>query len=60
MTSNTFILDGAKVKVLSPDDSKGYEYNRPDNKWELIEYLETGERYWIGAKWLNQEGHNND
>ena len=32
-------INQRKVRVLDPEDWDGSEYNRPSDKWELIEYI---------------------
>lgn len=36
-----------KVKILSVKDFEGYDYNKPGEKWELVEFSD-GSKGWIG------------
>lgn len=38
-------INQSEVTILSPEDFKGYEKNKPGKNWELIEY--RGNKVWI-------------
>lgn len=42
-----------KVKILTPKDFDGYDYNKPGDKWELVEMLD-GLRIWTPKNQLRK------
>jgi hypothetical protein len=54
-------FDGKKVKVLGGDFEKGkpqspYEWRKKlRSRKEMLEYLESGERYWFSQEWFGSE-----
>jgi hypothetical protein len=51
---NLYIISNGRaesVKLLGPKDFEYYEYNRPSQDWELVEF-EDGKIGWIGNIWL--------
>lgn len=47
--------NGVQGIILGSADFRGYDYNRPDPKWELVQF-EGGHRAWIGNIWLKRVG----
>lgn len=55
---------GCKMRVLGPEDFDGYVYNRPGDKWELVEPVEghavvnqRGQRmdsFWTSSLWIKK------
>jgi len=37
-------IQQSEVKVLSAKDFDGYDYNRPSDKWELVEYVDVKDK----------------
>ena len=58
-------FDGKKVKILGPTYEEGAP-ERPENwrkklggRKDMLNYLETGERYWYSKEWYGSEKRKN-